>query len=207
MKNIFLTSSFADVSKLLSEFLPYKPEGETVAFVPTASLTEEVVFYVENDRKALIDLGFKVVELEITNLCKDQIDSTLAEADILFVAGGNTFFLMQELRKSGADSSFIDFINSGKLYIGSSAGSIILSTSLEHVQDMDDPGQAPELSDCAGLSVIDFNFLPHVNNSYYGDIVDNIIEEYNSEIELIAINDKEAVLINDDAYEIKSIAH
>ena len=57
MKYLFLASSFATVAGVFAEFVADRLQGGRVAFIPTASLNEEVTFYVEAGRKALEALG------------------------------------------------------------------------------------------------------------------------------------------------------
>src|SRR5690606_41211007 len=51
MKKLFLSSSFCDVAKYLTDFCGEELKGKTVTFIPTASLVEEYAGYVENDKK------------------------------------------------------------------------------------------------------------------------------------------------------------
>ena len=57
MKKMFLASSFADVADLFVKFMDGKCGGKTITFIPTASLPEEVKFYVAEGREALEKLG------------------------------------------------------------------------------------------------------------------------------------------------------
>ena len=45
MKRLFLCSSFADVANLLIDFANEDLKGKIIAFIPTASLTESIRFY------------------------------------------------------------------------------------------------------------------------------------------------------------------
>ncbi|NUY57754.1 Type 1 glutamine amidotransferase-like domain-containing protein, partial [Salinivibrio sp. EAGSL] len=100
---------------------------------PTASLVEDVTFYVDAGKKALEERGLIVDELKISTATKEKIDSTLKNNDYIYVTGGNTFFLLQELQRTGADTVISEQVNSGKIYIGESAGSIVLSRNIEYV--------------------------------------------------------------------------
>ena len=50
MKRLFLCSSFADVANLLIDFANEDLKGKIIAFIPTASLTEPIRFYVKKSR-------------------------------------------------------------------------------------------------------------------------------------------------------------
>ena len=116
-KKLFLSSSFEDVATLLPEF-EKNLVGKKVTFIPTASIVEQVAFFVESGKKALEELGLIVDELELSTATAEEIESKITNNDIIYVTGGNTFFLLQEMIRTGADKLVINEVNSGKLYIG-----------------------------------------------------------------------------------------
>ena len=165
MKNLFLASYFSGVANLLPDFTNNTCAGKKVVFIPTASIVEKVTFYVGADKKALEKRGLLVDELEIATASPDEINTKIHNADYIFVEGGNTFFLLKELKRTGTDKLIINHINSGKLYMGASAGSMILSRDITYVKYMDSPAAAPELNDdFTALSVVDFCIVPHCTN-------------------------------------------
>lgn len=103
MKKLFLTSSFKDVANLLVPFSQESLIGKRITFIPTASIPESIKFYVNSGRKALEKMGLQVDELEITKASTSEIRDKLQANDFIYVSGGNTFFLLQELKRSGAD--------------------------------------------------------------------------------------------------------
>lgn len=113
-KRLFLASYFAKVSDQLEPFFGDTLFGKTVCFIPTASLVEKVNFYVGSSRKALLSLGASLLELDVSTASSEEITTSLNQADLIFVEGGNTFYLLQELRRSGADQATIDHVNRGK---------------------------------------------------------------------------------------------
>ena len=196
MKRMFLTSSFEDVAKLLPEIAASDLGGKTVTFIPTAALHEKVNFYVKSGRKALEKMGLIVDELEISTASQSEILTKLNNNDYIYVSGGNAFFLLQELRRVGADRIVTEQIKSGKLYIGESAGSIIISPNIEYVKDMDDYKSAPDLNDFDALNLIDFYLLPHHNCFPFKKTVEKIITDYSNTLELRPITNSQAILIN-----------
>ncbi|MDO5616341.1 MAG: Type 1 glutamine amidotransferase-like domain-containing protein [Cruoricaptor ignavus] len=203
MKNLFLTSSFCDVSEYLQNFYGESLRGKTVTFIPTASQVEEYKGYVEDDKTAFTELGIIIDELNIEKETVSYISQKIVENDFMYVSGGNTFYLLQELKKSGADKFIIEQINLGKLYIGASAGSIILSKNIEYVQNMDDKDKAPMLEDYSGLGIVGFYPLPHHGNEPFAESVENIINEYGSKINLVPISNTQVIEVKNDQYEIK----
>lgn len=204
MKRMFLASSFADVADLLVKFTNGKSAGKTISFIPTASFPEEVKFYVTDGRKALEKLGMKVDELDISTTTNEEIATRIGVNDYIYVAGGNTFYLLQELRRTGADKIITEQIISGKLYIGESAGSIVLSRNIEYVKEMDNFSVASALDSYSSLGLIDFYPLPHYTNPPFKKVVEHIISNYSRKIELCPISNTQAIIVNESEFEVLS---
>ncbi|WP_201523656.1 peptidase E [Aliarcobacter butzleri] len=197
MKKLFLASSFKDVANIFADF-EKDLKGKTVTFIPTASKVEKVVFYVNSGKKALQKLGLIIDELDISTASNDEINSKLRNNDFIYITGGNTFFLLQELKKTGADKIIIDEINKGKLYIGESAGAIVTSANVEYAKRMDDVKKAPNLTEFSGLNLVDFYVIPHYTNFPFEKTVEKIIEDYSSKLDLSPISNKDAILVVDN---------
>ena len=203
MKKLFLSSSFCDVSKYLKAFYGDELKGKTVTFIPTASIVEEYRGYVENDKKAFAELEIDVEILNIEQKTEQEIAETLSRNDFIYVSGGNTFYLLQELIKSKSNKLISEQINNGKLYIGASAGSIILSPNIEYIEGVDDKTKAPELVDYSGLAVIDFYPLPHYKNEPFTESIENIFEKYRNQIPLIPISNSQVIEYKNNKKSIK----
>lgn len=194
MKKLFLASSFKDVANIFADF-EKDLKAKTVTFIPTASKVEKVVFYVNSGKKALQKLGLIIDELDISTASNDEINSKLRNNDFIYITGGNTFFLLQELKKTGADKIIIDEINKGKLYIGESAGAIVTSANVEYAKRMDDVKKAPNLTEFNGLNLVDFYVIPHYTNFPFEKTVEKIIEDYSSKLNLSPISNKDAISV------------
>ena len=203
MKKLFLTSSFKDVYLIFKNF-QNDLNGKRVTFIPTASIVEDVVFYVKEGKKSLEKLGLIVDELEISTASTEEIERKIKNNDFIYVTGGNTFFLLQELKRTGADKLILSEVENGKVYIGESAGSIVTSNNIEYVEDMDNIEKAPNLKEYRGLGLIDFYPIPHYNCFPFKKIVQNIINKYTSNINLMPISNKEVILVNGDEVIIDS---
>ncbi len=204
MKKLFLASSFKDVASLLPNFANEHINGKTVTFIPTASITESIKFYVGSGKKALEKLGLTVDELELTKATAAEISDKLQKNDYIYITGGNTFFLLQELRKTGADKIIIDQIQSGKLYIGESAGSMIMSPNIDYAKGMDECKKAPELDSFSALSLVDFYPLPHYTNFPFKNAVEKILAKYESELKLYPISNSQVILVNGEIVTVEN---
>jgi dipeptidase E len=203
MKKLFLSSYFSGVAKLLPDFTNNTCFGKKVVFIPTASIVEKVTFYVEADKKALLKLGLVIDELEISTASHGEIETKIADADYIFIEGGNTFFLLQELKRTGADELIIKHINEGKLYIGASAGSMIASKDIEYAKYMDSPKAAQGLGDnFAALGVVDFYVVPHCANFPFKKAAEKIISKYSDTLDLRPISNNQVVSVEGEKVEI-----
>lgn len=202
MRKLFLASSFSEVASLFPKFAGEEIKGKRITFIPTASLVEEVRFYVDDDRKAFEELGIIVEELEITTASPDKILEVLNRNDYIFVSGGNTFYLLQELRRKGADILITEQIRAGKLYIGTSAGSVILCPDIEFVKEMDYSHAAPELQSFTGLNIVDFYILPHYLDFPFEETTQNVVKKYGKKLDLRPISNKQVITIAENRIEI-----
>ncbi|GHU58926.1 putative peptidase Lmo0363 [Clostridia bacterium] len=204
MKKLFLSSSFSGVAKLFATFAGEEIKGKTVTFIPTASVPEKVNFFVSSGRKALIKLGLSVDELEISTATSAEISDKLRKNDYIYVTGGNTFFLLQELKRTGADKIITEQIDSGKLYIGESAGSMVMSPNIEYAKGLDDFKKAPDLVTFAALNAVEFYPLPHHTNQPFKKAVLKIISAYESDLKLCPISNSQAILVHGDDVRVES---
>lgn len=205
MKRMFLTASFKDVAKMLVEFENGNHIGKKVVFIPAASLVEEVTFFVDEGRAALKDLGLIVNELDLSIADQNEIEEKITGCDYIYVSGGNTFYLLQELKKSGADRMIQNHVKAGKLFIGESAGSIIAAPNIEYSKIMDNPKKAKQLTSYDSLNLVDFYPVPHYSNEPFIEYANKIIKEYGKVLELSPISNSEVILVDGNHVQIRSI--
>ncbi len=202
MKKLFLSSSFDDVAHRLPAFIGDKLAGKVVSFIPTANVPQDYDGYVVSARAAFEALGLIIDELEVSTASASDIQSKLTQNDYIYVSGGNSFFLLQELKRTGADQLIIDQVNQGKLYIGESAGSIITSPDIAYISAMDSTKKAPELTSTQGLHLVEFYTLPHATNEPFEDDAQEIIAAYGEKIKLNPISNDQVILVLGDSIHV-----
>lgn len=142
-----------------------KPAGEVkLAFIPTAADQYENKWFVEATRNDLRRLGIKeLIDIDLTQYTPEGLRLALADCDVIFVNGGNTFYLLDWVRKSGFDIVLPELLARGVVYAGTSAGSIIVGPNIELAGygPSGDPNDI-NLTDLTGLGLVDFAVWPHL---------------------------------------------
>lgn len=154
---LFLCSHFSSVGSLIKEEINMKK----VLFIPTASIYEEYKGYVGSARKLFKKFGAVLTEMDISKEEYENIEAAFNNADIIYFTGGNSFFLLEQLRKKGVDKLLKEELNKGKLFIGESAGAIVCAPDIKYIEIMDEKPGDYSLTDDGGLSLINFYVLPH----------------------------------------------
>ncbi len=201
MKKLILVSMLYQVTDLVKTIEP-ELAGKTVTYIPTAGIVEETEGMVEEETTILESLGLAVDVLDVSAASYESIVNSLTKNDIIFIGGGNTFFLLQELRRSGADKILVQEVNKGKLYIGESAGAVIACPDIGYCSGMDSPEKAPELTDYTGLGLVDFYIVPHIGNKEMGEAAEKAVEEYNSKLDLKIITDRQIIQVDGENLKI-----
>lgn len=203
-RNIFLSSSFADTAKFLPEFLQRIDKSHSftsVAFIDVASQIEEYRGYVDNAKNAFDELGFLVNKIDF-NQTTDEIKERINQCDIIYVSGGNTLYLLQQLKVKNLDGFLIDLIHQGKPYIGESAGSIVLAKNIEYALPVEN--HIEQFTDFIGLGVIDFYPVVHFDNEPFVQGNGVIFNNHHGSVNLIAFNNYQALFIYGNRILVKS---
>lgn len=201
MAKLFLTSYLAGTKRFLNAFLGNQLEKE-VNFIPTAANVEEYKEYVEEAKLTFEELGFQVNIVDIAQMNRDDILSVLNKVDCLYVSGGNTFYLLQELKRKELIEPIRNRVSEGMLYIGESAGAVITSKNIDYVQDMDDKTIASDLTDSSGLSLVDFYVVPHINEFPFEESAAQVINAYEKTLNLLPINNSEVIIVDNNKVRI-----
>ncbi len=203
MKKLFLCSYFAGVKDTFKNFMNNNTKGKKVLFIPTANIDEETKFLVDEAKEVFESLGMEVEDLEISKLNEKTIKNKIEKANYLYVSGGNTFYLLQELKRKNLIDFIKNRVNFGMTYIGESAGAIITSKDIEYNYLMDDKTIAKDLKDYLGLNLVDFYVVPHLNEFPFEESAKQTVEKYKDKLNIIAINNSQAIIVKDDKFEIK----
>ncbi len=200
---LLLTSAGFENKNVKAAFLEiiHKPLSELkLIFIPTASRFKEEIVYVQKSKEELLSFGILEKNIKTVHLDHKISYNKVKDYDCVYVCGGNTFYLLDQIRKTGFDKILKDYLKEDKCYVGVSAGSIIMSPDISiagigETGDENDVG----LKDVRGLHFIDVILTPH-----YVESEKKFIEEYRkkSKYKLITLTDKQAFLVIDNKTKI-----
>ena len=199
---MILTSSLYESIELVKKFLDKNTESKKILFIPTAANVEEYKKYMHLTQKAFEDFGYEVENFDVSVFSEEIAKEKLSEAKIVFISGGNTFYLLQELKRKNLITYLKERIENGLLYIGESAGSVIAAPDIEYASVIDDKTVATELDDYTGLNLVDFYIVPHFEEEPFVESSRNTVELYKDELDLKLINNKEAILVKNNNFTI-----
>jgi len=177
-----------------------------IAFIPTAAniISEEKDWLI----KDLVNFGSvgSVDIVDISALEKRYWLPRLEKANVIAVGGGDTSYLMEWVIKSGLDKEFSDLLKT-RVYVGISAGSIILSESIQTSSEYlfklyeDEVKNAPK-----GVGLINFDVRPHLNSSFFPKVTEENLKKVfkNFKEDLYALDDNSAIVFNDGKIEVVS---
>lgn len=140
------------------------------------------------------DLSPFAENIDETTLEDDSLmPDDLSQYGFVFVSGGNTFYLAYRLAKTGFDKKIKDYVKNDGVFVGSSAGAIILMDDIEPFAPLDDPSQAPKTY--PGLGLVNFAILPHADSEKYGPLVHKLADEYQDH-EAFLLNDNQVIVVD-----------
>jgi len=171
---LLLASEFPNVFNRAKHLFP-KSDKNLVTIINTASIGEGFELDYDSEIKPFEDLCYDVELFDLSS--RGGVIEQLEKSDIFYVAGGNTFFLLEHMNKSG----FKKCLSNDFLYIGSSAGSVIMSPDINFISPMDEKEKA-NLDSTKGLNQIWFAFLPHIGHETMGDAAKEIQKNYKADV-------------------------
>lgn len=190
--NLLLTSNGlvnAQIEKAFINLALKSPSELTVAFIPTARNRDT-----QNTRKharifnSLDKIGVRKVDIvDIEGLSKALWLPRLESADVIYIGGGNTYYLLHCVRQSGLDQELAGLLRS-RTYIGDSAGAILVTPSIDIACVENGDENFIDIKDTTGLNIVDFEVSPHtpedvsiLGNQTYANSIQNILYAYDNQ--------------------------
>lgn len=134
-----------------------------------------------------------------------ELEDELKKYNIVWVGGGNVFYLRWIARESGFDVVIPELVRDGMVYGGDSAGAILAGPRITGFESADSPEDAPEIID-AGIGLIDQVPIPHSDHDRYAPLMERIEQQFRDEhYETIPIKDSQAIVVDDKSTRIVGV--
>lgn len=187
--------------------------GKSLLYITTANELRGIEPWDQDTQAVWEELGYEVMRWTVTDKSPEEIKQALDDCDLIYVNGGYTPYLLSQLRKTGGDRLLIDAITAGNPYVGSSAGSIVLGPTLEHLMEMYDragfviDGAPVDTGD--GLGIVPFVIFPHWGRGYFktyylgegfGDVYDRTKQP------ILLLQDTQYVVVTEHGYNIERVS-
>lgn len=192
--NLLLTSQGTVNPKIMEELLRLNgksPRNTKLLFINTAAKAANNR-YMPGEIERLIKTGFNLSEFDIAEHSQKEVAKAIADNDIIFIIGGQPFYLLKVIRKSGFESS-LKKLSGNKLYVGASAGSYAACPSTEMGLWKKPERDTYGLTDLSGMSLVDFLVFAHYEDKYK-----ELLETKRKQIPLkiYELTDKQAISID-----------
>lgn len=188
------------IASALLDMVGKNVEATNVAFIPTAANVEggNKISWFFRQYEDLRRIGINWID--VIDIAAHDVDwqTRLDKCDVLFLSGGNTFYLLDQMRKQKFDE-YLKKALATKVYVGSSAGSIVMTPSIDVAAIPPGDPNLSDLTDLTGLDYVDFEIEPHCDTERFTTI-QQYAKERNKQI--YAIDDQTALKIVDDKIDV-----
>ncbi len=202
--NLLLTSS--GIKEIKKEFLSFfgKPTEEISATqIVTAAFGEQERpwWWVEEAESGLKEMGIKNIdEIDLRDKTNKELSAMLSGKDVIFVHGGNTFYLLKYIKESGFDVLLKDLFKKDILYVGVSAGSIVCSPTIESAGWEPEPDENKvKITDLSAMNLVPFFIAPHFKEEYRAKAGKDI---KTTKYPVVALYDGQAVFVQNNTYKV-----
>ncbi|PIZ31758.1 MAG: hypothetical protein COY40_01125 [Alphaproteobacteria bacterium CG_4_10_14_0_8_um_filter_53_9] len=202
--NIILCSKGQAVASQLAHVLPNSLSFYNVLCITTPANTHlpEKRTWQDDEMQAFEAAGLKLQKWDIAEHTEDENARVLGDADIVYVTGGNVYYLLEQMNIKNIKPSLEALLARGGTYIGCSAGAAVVCQNVAVAGDLDDVTKS-NLKDFTGLSLVPFNLMVHTDNQKYAEKIAHLIEKQReSKTPLITLRDNEAISVHGSIIEV-----
>lgn len=195
MKRVVLFSTITDTNSqpILSDIFSDKIKDKVLAYMPSDGVGSSAT-YIEEWRSYAqrFETGFNVID----NHSSDELEKAkLLDSNILLISGGNTFTLLNNLRKSGLDQAVLKFTQKPNFILsGFSAGALVLTPTIAVCSLPNFDENMVGLTDFEGLGIVDFEVFPHYVNGLHNEIIETY--KRTSRYQVKEISDEDFITVN-----------
>lgn len=189
-----------ELASTLSDLVGKPLDKINVAVINEASAVEpgdKTWFFNEiNDLRKYVGGDIDFIDLLALNI--DEVKERVAFADVIYVVGGNPDYLLYLYQKTGFASLLKDTLLNEKVYVGSSAGSMVLGRRGSTNEYRNYYGEDRTFDTTDYLGVVDFVIKPHFEAPDLPKNHKDILLKASAEEQqlIYAVRDDQAIIVN-----------
>ncbi|MEK7167143.1 MAG: Type 1 glutamine amidotransferase-like domain-containing protein [Patescibacteria group bacterium] len=199
MKTLILASSGNFIAaNNVDHFLPKPLSKAKILYVITASKKVNNTSYAERTRQKMDELNFSFTEYDIVGKTEEELKKALRTHDIIYIEGGNTFYLLKAVRDTAFEKVVKEAIENGLVYWGVSAGAYIACPSIVMATWSD------RFDRCSVTDWTAMNLVPFLIKAHYTFDMLKKIKEKSKELQfpLHVLNDDQAIMVKDEKVQL-----
>lgn len=210
MKLLLTSAGFTNktISNAFLELAGKPFKDLNLVFIPTAANVETGgKEWLITDLHNCLKLNFKKIEItDIAAVGKDIWLPQIEEANVIMFGGGNSRYLMKQLKKSGLDKLLPELLKT-RIYVGISAGSMVagkgLSLSSDAVFYYENVGQFKKYN---SLNFVNLSIRPHFHSKFFPMVTEEILEKMAKKMSepVYALDDNSAMVVDGNKISVVS---
>jgi dipeptidase E len=178
MKLVLISARLTEsAAGALAKLVGKPPEQTRIALIENAadSYPASDRGFVTTEREAIIDHGFqiKLADIKREPAQNRHLGAELEQSDVIWLGGGNPFYLRWLIRHTETDEIIIRLAQQGKVVGGGSAGAVVIGPTLRYLDEVEDTSAAADLI-WDGLALTDTVPVPHIDNVKYGPLLSEV---------------------------------
>lgn len=166
-----------------------------VAHVITASKGSRDLAYFERNRKYLRENNFDVEEVDLDGKKENELFDILSRKELVYVEGGNTFYLLKSIRESGFENVIRELLPKGLVYMGGSAGSYVACPTIEASAWEETGKDRFGVTDFTAMNLVPFLLFVHYKSEEHQTLLKEKISLASRPVRILT--DEQALYVHD----------
>lgn len=130
---VLLTSAGLETEEIKEYFMDMIGKDMSIVkalFIPTAAVNADAIAVLPKCMNDLLKCGILNKNIKVYDLHAGMEMEELQQYDVVYLCGGDTYYLLERINDTKFNESLMDYINNNGMVIGVSAGSLIFCNNI-----------------------------------------------------------------------------
>ena len=130
---VLLTSAGLEVKKIQDYFVNMINKDMSLVkalFIPTDAINAWAIAVLPKCMNDLLKCGIKDENIKVYDLHTGMTTEDIQQYDVVYLCGGDTYYLLERINKTGFNKTLMEYIKKDGLVIGVSAGSLLFANNI-----------------------------------------------------------------------------